>query len=142
MGNEKKSMTSLMTEDRKFPPPKSIAAKAHVSSMEQYQQMWEQSINDPDKFWLEQAKSLTWFKNPTKGLEYTWDTQNRKIEHTWFADGLFSYNNRGQQPFFPRLRRHPNYDILNTNDYLLTSIECCENFRIKILFYCSISSFY
>jgi acetyl-CoA synthetase len=94
MGNEKKSMTSLMTEDRKFPPPASIAAKAHVGSMKQYQQMWEQSINDPDKFWLEQAKSLTWFKQPTKSLEYTWDTQKRKIEHTWFADGQLnvSYN--------------------------------------------------
>jgi acetyl-CoA synthetase len=94
MGNEKKSMTSLMTEDRKFAPPASIAAKAHIGSMKQYQQMWEQSINDPDKFWLEQAKSLTWFKQPTKGLEYTWDTKNRKIEHTWFADGQLnvSYN--------------------------------------------------
>jgi acetyl-CoA synthetase len=94
MGNEKKSMTSLMTEDRKFAPPASLAAKAHIGSMNQYQQMWDQSINDPDKFWLEQAKSLTWFKNPTKGLEYTWDTKNRKIEHTWFADGQLnvSYN--------------------------------------------------
>ncbi|MEJ2705277.1 MAG: acetate--CoA ligase, partial [Sedimentisphaerales bacterium] len=45
------------------------------------------SINDPDSFWLEQAKSLTWFKEPTKSLEYTWDTKARKIEHTWFADG-------------------------------------------------------
>ncbi|MGA2171947.1 MAG: acetate--CoA ligase [Sedimentisphaerales bacterium] len=94
MGNEKKSMTSLMIEDRKFPPPKLLAAKAHVGSMKQYQQMWEQSINDPDKFWLEQAKSLVWFKQPTKGLEYTWDTKARKIEHTWFADGVLnvSYN--------------------------------------------------
>jgi len=94
MGNEKKSMTSLMTEDRKFPPPASLSAKAHIGSMKQYQQMWEQSVNDPDKFWLEQAKSLTWFKQPTKSLEYTWDTKNRKIEHTWFADGQLnvSYN--------------------------------------------------
>ncbi len=94
MGNEKKAITSLMTEDRKFAPPASIAARAHIGSMKQYQQMWEQSINDPDKFWLEQAKSLTWFKEPKKGLEYTWDTKNRKIEHTWFADGQLnvSYN--------------------------------------------------
>ncbi len=94
MGNEKKAITSLMTEDRKFAPPASVAAKAHISSMKQYQQMWEQSINDPDKFWLEQAKSLAWFKEPKKGLEYTWDTKNRKIEHTWFADGQLnvSYN--------------------------------------------------
>ena len=94
MGNEKKAITSLMTEDRKFAPPAAIAAKAHIGSMKQYQQMWEQSINEPDKFWLEQAKSLVWFKEPKKGLEYTWDTKNRKIEHTWFADGQLnvSYN--------------------------------------------------
>jgi acetyl-CoA synthetase len=94
MGNEKKSMTSLMTEDRKFPPPKSVSKVAYVSSMKQYQQMWDQSVNDPDKFWLEQAKSLAWFKQPTKGLDYTWDTKGRKIEHTWFADGQLnvSYN--------------------------------------------------
>ena len=37
---------------------------------------------------------LHWFKEPKKGLEYTWDTKNRKIEHTWFADGQLnvSYN--------------------------------------------------
>jgi acetyl-CoA synthetase len=62
--------------------------------MEQYQTMWEQSINDPDGFWLEQAKTLSWFKEPTQSLEYTWDTKARKIEHTWFKDGELnvSYN--------------------------------------------------
>ena len=84
---QEKGMDSLMTEDRKFPPPASIQANAHINSMEQYQQMWDQSINDPDAFWLEQAKTLTWFKEPTKSLEYTWDTKARKIEHKWFEDG-------------------------------------------------------
>ena len=94
MGSEKKSMTSLMVEDRKFPPPKSISEKAYVRSMQQYEKMWRESVDNPDKFWLEQAKSLAWFKQPTKGLEYTWDTKGRKIEHTWFADGVLnvSYN--------------------------------------------------
>jgi len=65
-----------------------------VSSFEQYQQTWERSIEEPDAFWLEQARTLAWFKEPTKGLEYTWDTAARKIEHTWFADGELnvSYN--------------------------------------------------
>jgi acetyl-CoA synthetase len=56
--------------------------------------MWEKSIKDPAGFWLEQAKSLSWFKAPTKALEYTWDTKGRKVEHTWFADGELnvSYN--------------------------------------------------
>ena len=94
MGKEQKSMDSLMSEDRKFPPPQSVKSNAHISSMEQYKQMWEQSIKDPDGFWLGQAKSLDWFKEPTKSLEYTWDTKARKIQHTWFADGEMnvSYN--------------------------------------------------
>ncbi|HEW78812.1 MAG TPA: acetate--CoA ligase [Phycisphaerales bacterium] len=83
-----------MTEERKFPPPPAVKANAYISSDQQYKQMWEASINDPDGFWLEQAKTLTWFKEPTKSLEYTWDTKARKIEHTWFADGQLnvSYN--------------------------------------------------
>ncbi len=92
--SQEKAIDSLMTETRKFPPPQSIRENAHIKSMEQYKEMWDQSINDPDTFWLEQAKTLTWFKEPTKNLEYTWDTNGRKIEHTWFADGKLnvSYN--------------------------------------------------
>ena len=84
---QEKAIDSLMTEKRTFPPPASIKANAYINSIEQYQQMWEQSINDPDSFWLEHAKTLSWFKEPTKSLRYTWDTKSRKIEHTWFADG-------------------------------------------------------
>jgi len=84
---QEKTISSLMTETRMFPPPERIKKTAYVSSVEQYRKMWEQSIHDPDKFWLEQAESLVWFKKPTKSLEYTWDTAARKIEHTWFADG-------------------------------------------------------
>ncbi len=87
MAEQQQAISSLMTESRTFPPPQGIQANAYVNSPEQYQKMWDQSINDPDAFWLEQAKSLTWFKEPTKSLEYTWDTKARKIEHTWFADG-------------------------------------------------------
>ncbi len=84
---EDKAINSLMTENRTFPPSDEIRKNAHISSEEEYRKMWEESINNPDKFWLEQAKSLTWFKKPTKSLEFTWDTKGRKIEHTWFADG-------------------------------------------------------
>ncbi|MEE9370975.1 MAG: acetyl-coenzyme A synthetase N-terminal domain-containing protein, partial [Sedimentisphaerales bacterium] len=70
MGTEPKGMESLMAESRTFEPPASIKANAYISSDEQYRRMWEKSINDPDAFWLEQAKSLAWFKEPTKSLEY------------------------------------------------------------------------
>ncbi len=87
MAQVQKAIDSLMTENRTFPPPASIKANAHISSMKQYQQMWEKSIKDPDGFWLEQAKIVSWFKKPTRSLKYTWDTKKRKIEHSWFADG-------------------------------------------------------
>ncbi len=87
MGTEQKAIDSLMSEKRTFPPPQSVKDNAYIAGQEQYQQMWEKSIKDPNGFWLEQAKSLTWFKEPTRAQEYTWDTKGRKIEHTWFADG-------------------------------------------------------
>ncbi len=86
-GAADKTISSLMTEERTFPPSAELAAGAHIASLEQYQQLYERSLNDPDGFWLEQAASLDWFTNPTKALEYTWDTRARKIEHKWFADG-------------------------------------------------------
>ena len=95
MGNEeKKAISSLMTENRSFAPPAGLAEQAQIKSLDQYQKMWEQSINDPDAFWLEQAKTLDWFKAPTKSLEYKWDTAAKLIEHTWFKDGELnvSYN--------------------------------------------------
>ncbi len=94
MAEQAKAMQSLMVEKRKFPPPAEVSNRAHIKSFGQYQKMWEQSLNDPDKFWLDQAKSLHWFKAPTRSLEYTWDTAKKVIKHTWFADGELnvSYN--------------------------------------------------
>ncbi len=84
-----------MTEGRTFPPPAAMQADAHVGSLEQYQELYDRSVNDPDGFWLEQAeKMISWFKVPTKARECTWDTQGKTIQHTWFADGELnvSYN--------------------------------------------------
>lgn len=94
MSEESKKMQSLMTENRKFPPSAEAQARAHINSTDQYQAMWERSINDPDSFFLEQAETLDWMKKPTKGLEYTWDTRGRNVKHTWFEDGQLnaSYN--------------------------------------------------
>ncbi|MCF7858569.1 MAG: acetate--CoA ligase [Candidatus Cloacimonetes bacterium] len=92
--SEKKTITSLAQEGKTFPPPAELQKNAYITSEKQYQEMWEKSIKDPDGFWLEQAKSLHWFKKPTKSLKYNWDTKNRLIEHSWFEDGELnvSYN--------------------------------------------------
>ena len=94
MADNANRMQSLMVETRKFPPTPQVQSRAYIKSFEQYEQMWEKSLKDPDGFWLEQAKTLSWFKKPTKALEYAWDTKRRTINHTWFADGELnvSYN--------------------------------------------------
>ncbi len=90
MADETKAVDSSRSEGRTFPPPAAIQANAHVSSLEQYEQMYKRSIEDSDGFWLEQADLLSWITKPTKAREFTWDTAARKIEHTWFVDGVLN----------------------------------------------------
>ena len=94
MEPKEKSIESLMIEERTFPPAEAFRASAYISTSEEYEEMWRRSIDEPHAFWLELAKALNWFTEPTKSLEYLWDTAARKIEHTWFEDGVLnvSYN--------------------------------------------------
>ena len=80
------STESLQQEGRTFPPSPEVIARAHINA-ETYAKMYARSVSEPDKFWLEQASELEWFKKPTVACKFTWDTAARKIEHTWFADG-------------------------------------------------------
>jgi len=87
------STTSLLQENRTFPPSPEVVKRAYINA-EQYKTMYERSIKDPDGFWLEHCKILDWFKQPTIGRRYEWNTAARIIKHTWFEDGQLnaSYN--------------------------------------------------
>jgi acetyl-CoA synthetase len=80
------STASLLHESRTFPPSPEVIRRAHINSA-QYDEMYHQSVHEPDAFWLTQARTLEWFKQPTVARKYTWETDARKIEHTWFEDG-------------------------------------------------------
>jgi len=89
MADEQKSAIStdsLMTEKRSFPPSDEVVNRALLNN-DQYQQMYEESVNDSDNFWLKQTKTLDWSKEPTVACKYTWDTEGKNIKHTWFEDG-------------------------------------------------------
>ena len=60
MSDQAQSMKSLMQEKRKFLPPADLQANAYVNSMEQYEELYKRSIEDPDGFWLDMAKALKW----------------------------------------------------------------------------------
>ncbi|MBV8075592.1 MAG: hypothetical protein JO284_04315, partial [Planctomycetaceae bacterium] len=64
------SIESILTETRLFPPPPEFARKARISSLEQYQELWERAKDDPEGFWGEQAKVLHWFKPWEKVLDW------------------------------------------------------------------------
>ncbi len=79
-----------MSETKVYDVPASFAAHAHITE-QQYQAMYQRSIDTPEAFWAEQAESfLTWYKPWDKVLE--WDYHQAKIR--WFEGGKLnvSYN--------------------------------------------------
>jgi len=80
------STASLMTENRTFPPSAEVVKRAHINA-DKYKEMYDRSIKDSDKFWLEQCNTLDWFKKPAVARKYIWNTDTRTIKHTWFEDG-------------------------------------------------------
>jgi len=69
-----------MSEEKIYPVPESFAAQAHIDA-DLYQEMYKNSVDDPEGFWAEQAeKFVSWYKPWNKVLE--WDYNEGKI--SWF----------------------------------------------------------
>ncbi len=83
-----RDIDSTLRENRVFPPPAEFSAKAHIKSLEEYEALYKQSIEDPEKFWADVARELHWFKPWDKVLE--WNLPWAK----WFVGGQMnlSYN--------------------------------------------------
>jgi acetyl-CoA synthetase len=77
------SITSMMEEKRVFDPPKEIRQKAYIKSMEEYKEIYQRSINDPEGFWAELAEQLSWFKKWDKVLVEDF----KEAKHEWFVGG-------------------------------------------------------
>ena len=69
--------------DNTFKPQPKISERAHISSLEQYGELYKRSINDPTEFWEEIAQRLDWYKPWNKVREF--DFVNGEIE--WFSGG-------------------------------------------------------
>lgn len=81
------SVSHLLNEERRFFASQKISAEAHIKEFLEYESLYHRSIYDSDRFWLEQAHSLNWDRFPTQACNFQWDSANRTIHHTWFADG-------------------------------------------------------
>ena len=80
---KEKGITSMMDEQRKFPPPEDFREKAHIKSLEEYEKLYNESIEDPDGFWGRLAEELDWVKKWDS--VYYWDPDN--AECRWFEGG-------------------------------------------------------
>jgi len=79
------NLDSSLRENRVFEPSKEFRAKAHISSLEQYEQMYRRSIEKPEEFWAEAASELEWFAPWTSVLEPGRDGSGFGAK--WFTGG-------------------------------------------------------
>jgi acetyl-CoA synthetase len=82
------SIDSILKETRVFQPSPEFSQAAHIKSLEQYEQLYREAEEYPEKFWGEIAGQLHWFRKWDKVLE--WDAPWAK----WFVGGQInlSYN--------------------------------------------------
>ena len=74
-----------------FQPEPSIQKNAHVQSLEQYQAMYKESLQDPVSFWGRLAKEFFhWKSYPTtdKFLSYNFDPVKGPISIKWMEGGI------------------------------------------------------
>jgi acetyl-CoA synthetase len=81
MSTSKTNIESVLHEERVFPPAPEFSAQAHVSSLDQWEQLRAEASADPDGFWGRMAEDLEWFEKWTQVL--VWEPPHAK----WFVGG-------------------------------------------------------
>jgi acetyl-CoA synthetase len=71
-----------MTNDM-YPVKPEIVRRAYINTIEEYQRLYRLSLDNPEWFWGEQAKALTWY--------YPWqrvfDADYEEVDFAWFSGG-------------------------------------------------------
>ncbi|MGP8140265.1 MAG: acetate--CoA ligase [Terriglobales bacterium] len=82
------NIDSTLDEQRSFAPSAEFSQKAQIKSLAEYEALYKESVEQPEKFWGRAAEELHWFKKWDKVLE--WNPPWAK----WFAGGEInlSYN--------------------------------------------------
>jgi acetyl-CoA synthetase len=81
-----------MSEEKLYPVPPALAAKAHIDA-DRYATLYQSSMENPDGFWSEQASQfVTWFKPWDSVLDWSYGAEDLHI--AWFKGGKLnvSYN--------------------------------------------------
>ena len=90
-----------MASDPKFRPSVAFAKQAAFSSPAKYKSMYQESVQNPKKFWGRMAKQeLSWFQEPKKVLE--WKEPFAK----WFGGGRLNLSHNCLDRHLEGPRRH------------------------------------
>ena len=68
--NQTADIESILNEGRKFPPSREFSSRAWIKSLAEYEEMCRRAEQDPEGFWAECAKEISWFKPLDKVLEW------------------------------------------------------------------------
>ena len=75
------------TQSGTYPASAEFVANAHVNAAS-YEEMYAESINNPDGFWAEHGKRVDWIKPFTKVQNVSYEFGNVDIK--WFEDGTLN----------------------------------------------------
>ncbi len=78
------AIESILNEARVFPPPAEFAAEARIKSLAEYEKIYAEAAENPEKFWAQAAEDLHWFKKWNTVLE--WNEPHAK----WFVGGTLN----------------------------------------------------
>jgi acetyl-CoA synthetase len=86
--NQNVDIESVLKEKRRFAPPADFSRQAAVKSLADYEALYRQAADEPEKFWAERARDIAWFKPFEKVLEWKFPFAK------WFLGGELnaSYN--------------------------------------------------
>ncbi|HCW91874.1 MAG TPA: acetyl-coenzyme A synthetase, partial [Marinobacter sp.] len=76
-----------MTAPKLYPVAPDVAERALLNK-QQYEDMYRQSVEDPEAFWGEHGKRIDWIKPYTKVKNTTYDYNRLSIK--WFEDGVLN----------------------------------------------------
>ncbi len=78
-----------------FPVPERVREKSYIKSRAEYEKLYKESIENPDKFWAKMANErLTWFKPFDQKKVSSWSFNTKDLHVKWFEGGKLnvSYN--------------------------------------------------
>ena len=76
-----------MNKEKIYHPQKSASGDNYFD-IEKYQSIYKESISDPDSFWGEKAKELSWIQPYSEVKNVSYEKNSLKIN--WFADGVIN----------------------------------------------------